>query len=822
MRPNRQNTNDVQYRRNRNDGRSNAVRIAAVLTVAIGIVAAALVLTNTFEFNPTSDSTAFSGSQNQTGFRSNGSGDSSNSTVISDAVNSVAGNTKTGDSTTSNSTTGDSSMSGSTTSNSTTGSTSSSSGAAGTSSNGQAGISTGESNTESAIIPEDTKLAADSILTGCSIHGRVTDSWGAAVANVRVFATTSEGTVIETATDSRGRYTIPGDNSDVVNVSIALTHVTDFGESFTVMNGDDVISLNLGVDPATTGCEVNFDSWNVHDDMVASPISTDLWPDAASIYQYTLNAESLALSLGVELNDSPTLQVQAWCDDPNLGCDAANDGAYFIAENELGDDTPPIIAMLPARSSSQSAGVPDNREYHEYGHYFLSMQAGDNFELPPGDKNHGGYYENSSTRDSFVEGFAEFYSMMVSRHIDGDDNAEMYTIGADYDLETDRLPWEAAGWWEEFTIAGLLLDLVDDDADYAGRGSGLTGVNMLGITVDNESSGTIVSGSIFNASPLVVRNADITVHYMNDAGEVVGTQVTRALPEVIAPTREGTFYAAPPAGLDVSQATAVLGGIAKSDDDDMSIGLLRLMSIITEYERPDSNGARGVSTVSELHDALINGEFSGSDGDSGLSEITAEAVDELFINHGFFADLDGDKQYDPAVDGKVGASSHPVTQLGETSYSAFIPRQDPDAYDDAFVKINTGDAAVDAIIQISMPGDGGSGSYAYVAPRDGSNSVELAVPPADQDASVTIITAGKDYKPVIAFRVDADEFHAKVDNGTVSELQIKAVELEPGSALNAPAVKGSTIQLGIMVGGIAAVLLVVASLIAIRRQWSKA
>jgi hypothetical protein len=263
--------------------------------------------------------------------------------------------------------------------------------------------------------------------------------------------------------------------------------------------------------------------------------------------------------------------------------------------------------------------------------------------------------------------------MMVSRHIDGDDNAEMYTIGADYDLETDRLPWEAAGWWEEFTIAGLLLDLVDDDADYAIRGSGLTGVSILEVTVDKESSGTIVSGIISNASPLVVRNADVTIHYLNDAVEIIGTQVTRALPEVITPTRDGTFYAAPPAGLDVSQATAVLGGVAKSDDDDVSIDLLHLMSIITEYQRPNTNGEQGVSTVAELHDALVNSNFSGSTTGSGLIEITANLIDDIFIDHGFFADLDGDKQYDPAVDGEVGISSYPVTQLGETSYSGLYP-----------------------------------------------------------------------------------------------------------------------------------------------------
>ena len=106
-------------------------------------------------------------------------------------------------------------------------------------------------------------------------------------------------------------------------------------------------------------------------------------------------------------------------------------------------------------------------------------------------------------------------------------------------------------------------------------------------------------------------------------------------------------------------------------------------------------------------------------------------------------------------------------------------------------------------------------------PRDGSTSVELAVPPADQNASVTIITAGKGYKPVIAFRVNADDFHARVENGTISELQIEPIELEAGATLKAPQMNGTAIQLGIMIGGITAVLLVVASLVAIRRQWSK-
>lgn len=771
---------NLRYRRNRTGGSSSAVRFAVLLTVAIAIVVATFIFTTSYEFNaPPDDATSVEPA-----------------TVDSEELRAL-----------------DRKAASSAGTDSATGSSNDATGNSGDSS------STAADNTDP-LAGANTIPASETIVAGCTVHGRVTDDWGSSMVGVRVFATTAEGVIVEAITDSRGRYRLPAPTPNAASMSITLAHVGESGNTFAVMVGDDPISLSTAIDPESAGCEVNFDSWNVQDQMIASPISSDLWPDAASIYQYTLNAEALALSLGADLQNGSTLQIQAWCEDPVLGCDTTSDGAYFIAENELEENSPPIIAMLPGRSSQSSPGIPDNREYHEYGHYFLSLQTGDNFALPAGDTNHGGYYSNSSSRDSFVEGFAEFYSMMVSRHVDDDDNAEIYTIGADYDLETDRLPWEAAGWWEEFTVAGLLLDLVDDDSDYTIDASKFTGVNVLDVETDSGATGTIISGSIVNTTPLVVRDADVTVRYLNEAGEVVGTQITRVLPSVIAPTRQGTFYAAPPAGIKVSQATATLGGIAKSDDDDISIELLRLMGILTEFERAD--GGQGVSNVAELYEAIVGDGDSQNSTGAELAEISTSQVDSIFVNHGFYADLDGDRKYNPEVDGEIGASSHPVRKIGNETYSAFTTRRDPDAYPGSFVTINTGDAEVDAIIQISMPSENGAKSYAYVAPKGGSDQVELAVPPANQNAEVTIITAGKNYKPVIAFRVEADNFHEKIENGTISELQVVPVELNTGTSLQQPAPNGSTIQLGVMIGGIIAVFLIVATLVAIRRQWGNA
>ena len=843
MRPSQQDNEATSRYRRRTGGSRNTLRIVLALVVGIGVVITTLVLANTYDFNsaaePPQDKSGPTGknvgdnagagasSPRDADAPTSGSGGSNEPT---DGDSSAASTGQPGDATDSAGSAGGSDIVAST------GTGGSGGGAVSAGSAGSGGLTGGgDAGPTGSAAPGDDPVVVIAVNATCTIQGRVTDDWGSPMIGVVVRAVTADGNVVETVTDERGRYALsgampepdpnanPGTEPDLVDVSVILSHGTGTGSSFAVLNGDAIVALTTSVSrPAASGpngCDQNFDAWNVQDGMVATPVDTDLWPDAAAIYQHILNAEKLAISLGADIDNATTLQVQVWCDDPNLGCDGSISGAFFVAENELAVGSPPIIVMMPARSSANSPGIPDNREYHEYGHYFLWLQTGEIFELPASDTNHGGYYRNTSTRDSFVEGFAEFYSMMVSRRIEGDDRAEIYTIGGDYDLEADRLPWEAEGWWEEFTIAGLLLDLVDTDADYTARASGPPGVNILEVSVNAERSGTIVFGKVVNTSPLVVRNVDVTVRYMNDSGEVVGTQVTRVIPEIIAPAREGVFYAAPPAGLAVAAATATLGGIARADDDDVALELQQLISTITGYERAGAGGNTGVSNVAELYDALVGGNDSLTSTGAGVS---SSQIDEIFINHGFFADLDGDKKYDPEVDGEIGQSSHPVAQTGGTSYPAIIPRRDPDAFDGAFVTIDTGDGSVEAVIQISMPADGGSGSYAYVTTLSGTDRVELAVPGADQDAEITIITIGKDFKPVIAFRIDADEFHEMVENGTISELQITPIELEPGANIASLGETGAAIQLDYIVGGIIAALLVIASLVAINRKWGKA
>ncbi len=120
---------------------------------------------------------------------------------------------------------------------------------------------------------------------------------------------------------------------------------------------------------------------------------------------------------------------------------------------------------------------PDNREFHEYGHYIMYRSSLGGFDAfpplatnqfkPPYDLNHHGL-ENSNSTDSWIEGFAEFVSCVISDTM-LDRSEKLYpdayfSQGAAIRLENNyayakyltRYPT-----YEEFALAALLWDLHD-------------------------------------------------------------------------------------------------------------------------------------------------------------------------------------------------------------------------------------------------------------------------------------------------------------------------------------------------------------------------
>ena len=58
------------------------------------------------------------------------------------------------------------------------------------------------------------------------------------------------------------------------------------------------------------------------------------------------------------------------------------------------------IALGEPTSEMSSGDTPDNREYHEFGHYFHASLFSQELPLHPENQPHGGYYRNPSSSDS--------------------------------------------------------------------------------------------------------------------------------------------------------------------------------------------------------------------------------------------------------------------------------------------------------------------------------------------------------------------------------------------------------------------------------------
>lgn len=614
----------------------------------------------------------------------------------------------------------------------------------------------------------------------CIVQGRVTDSRGTVVPLVRMSIHGAEGDLVENAaTDVTGLYAFS--QPVVTGGSVVLTP-TDGGRSqevfriFVEQNPATLVRQLNQIDPEDGICEANFDLWNLDDTYAAADSDVERWPAIIELYQNFNRAAELAVQLEAPLGYGLPIPVYAWCDSSNLFCDPAGQAEFaFYSGSTTGRAVAePYVALGFPSSELGYRGTPDNREYHEFGHAFLADVGKDEIPVEPGDSNHGGYYRNQKTTDSLVEGFAEFYSVMVSKHIDEDANPQRYRIGAEYDIEADRKPWEAVGWWEEFTLAGLLLDFEDGSGDYAQAENGL---DVESATALSSDGGNFAIGRVRNTGSKVARSPEVTVNLLDDSQNVVFTQITAVKPESLGPGQAGVFYVAAPDGVEFSDVEASPGRPNGTDDDGVDLDLQDLMQVITGNWGEDENK---ITTISELYDALSTA-FAGNDVDNdGVIDATQAQIDDIFINHGFFDDLDGNRQFNAATDGPVGGTSHPAATVSRQEFPAMLPRSSAVGYEGAFVSIDTSGVDADLLVQVELAS--GDESYSYWTASGTMRPVELAVPSAGgEPASVTVIAAAEGRNPTVAYRTTAEQFHAAVESGEIgSEPVQSSAELQEG------------------------------------------
>jgi hypothetical protein len=131
------------------------------------------------------------------------------------------------------------------------------------------------------------------------------------------------------------------------------------------------------------------------------------------------------------------------------------------------DNSEILISM--SDSTYSSSNRPKNREYHEFAHHIMYSEYG---SWPAGRlnadvKNHDGFL-NPNTGDSYLEGFAEFMALAISKE-NGDKTPEIYaSFGS---MENNYKPWDSKGYAEELAVASLLWDLYDSKNE---RGDSVT------------------------------------------------------------------------------------------------------------------------------------------------------------------------------------------------------------------------------------------------------------------------------------------------------------------------------------------------------------
>ena len=233
--------------------------------------------------------------------------------------------------------------------------------------------------------------------------------------------------------------------------------------------------INFGITPTLT---------------TALGIPKDRLNDLAAIYYHTWQSAQLAARHAITLDHDLPVDVYAYA--IQYG-GSVTDTCYWMGPYTEGANAgvDPHIVLGENDSDHSNPDRPGNREWHEFGHHVMGDAFGNLMpENPPGDKNHDGY-KNSMTVDSWTEGWAEFWSLMVADEISGTAKPWFYKYNTNAGVVVENLEANFKAWEdEEFAVAGALWDLYDsvsitDTAIVTPTGAGaITLTDNIDLTTD--------------------------------------------------------------------------------------------------------------------------------------------------------------------------------------------------------------------------------------------------------------------------------------------------------------------------------------------------
>jgi hypothetical protein len=189
--------------------------------------------------------------------------------------------------------------------------------------------------------------------------------------------------------------------------------------------------------------------------------SQDHLADLGAIYYFARQAwEEGAIHLGLTMDLSPPLDVRAFDSDPETV--VAGSVCYVPLSSSPG--FPESVVALSPDDSRLAKNLERSVVWHEFGHCLMTDIQGNVYPDNPGDTNHGGY-ANPSTTDSWGEGFATFYALLVQRDIEKAPRPLLSMSRWTHNFEFPTyMPWTyiSGTSMEEYAVTSLLWDLVDD------------------------------------------------------------------------------------------------------------------------------------------------------------------------------------------------------------------------------------------------------------------------------------------------------------------------------------------------------------------------
>lgn len=572
---------------------------------------------------------------------------------------------------------------------------------------------------------------AEAAPAACEVVGTVVDAEGKPVAGLDVRLEPG-AKVPHTTTDADGRFRF-------ARVTAPVEVVATLQEGgprprFVVVESASPFELRASVDPAAARCEVALGP------SPAAPQAADL----LALYQGLRRGFALFEQLGIARG--PLLRVEA--NDPI----ASPNAAYWVGTSSFNpkDVQTPRIVLGTAATRRSDPGAPDDREYHELGHHALATAFG----ALPRTRDHvdgGGYHRNRSSADAWSEGFAVFFAALVAREIEQRPSARLHRVeGAWIDLELDYRPWDLGGT-EAVAVASLLWDVVDGDQVELPATLEITEPKIF----TNAGVPHLLVAQVHNPTNLAITDARVRV----EASGFSGTAVV--LPSVLAPAARGTLALPLPADVATAADAATTLSMrafvapATKDDDLVQVELPALWTAIVELrgERPDANGR--LLDVLDLYTALRGRFAQDRDGD-GLDDI-----DALFIAHGLFADLDGNREHDPSE--ALGLTSHPGRTLvidgKEQTWPDLLPRYRLEL--PPMLRIHVKTEPADAALAVLVSGSAWGG-YAVAPTADGW--IRMVPPPAIPGASASLLAISPDHRPTVVWHQDAGPLLAELEH----------------------------------------------------------